>query len=375
MIPRLFEHKNIFWVSTGFFFLFCGFGTAHYLIVPLLSTRGEADVATASLLLIYTAFFIANLFVRNMLAGIGLKAGLVIGAVPYVLFPACVATGSSSILYLGSLVVGSGAALLWNVSGQIVNLASSEERVGRNSGTKQTGLQLGTILGVALTTPFLKGEIPVAEIFSCLSAASFLGLLCFLMIDYPKEEIAAGKPSLKGLFEPGFSIFVPFTFAAFALMALATSSINLIILEKFGIISVGVIGIGYKIGGVLTGAVTGWLADRIGGRRAASIVMIVMILGTLAVLATNSEQIAFLSSLCIALTVHGTYAPFFRMLREYIPKEKHDAAINAYGLHSNFGSIVGFTLALFMGPRETVLIGVAMAVFALIALRRSRPED
>lgn len=93
-------------------------------------------------------------------------------------------------LYLGSVLVGIGAAILWTAQGNFLTINSDSDTVSRNSGIFWALLQCSLLFGNIYSYFVLKGSTDITDdertkLFIGLSGAALLGVLCFLFLRKP----------------------------------------------------------------------------------------------------------------------------------------------------------------------------------------------
>ena len=141
--------RNSVAISAAFFFVFFGFATAQQYMVVLYAEDGRGSVALVSLLLLYSVFLVTGLFASKLIYIVGgLKRSFAISIGTYAFFVGCIALNNIPLLFLGSMVVGIGATLLWVASGQIIGDSSKQRDVGVHFAYQMIGQGAGFIAGM-----------------------------------------------------------------------------------------------------------------------------------------------------------------------------------------------------------------------------------
>ena len=131
---------NIVILGIAFMLLFTAFQTASMAEQSvLLSARNEPNSSFngdgyTSLSIIYSVFSLANWIAPPIVTLIGPKITMIVGAAIYLLFILQFLKPMTWALYLGSVLVGIAAAMLWTAQGNFLTINSDSDTVARNSG-------------------------------------------------------------------------------------------------------------------------------------------------------------------------------------------------------------------------------------------------
>lgn len=106
----------------------------------------DADGFT-SLAIIYASFSLSNWIAPSVVAILGPRLTLVAGGVIYSLFIAQIVYPNNYLLYIGSVVLGLGAATIWTAQGNFLTLNSDSSTMSRNSGIFWAMLQMSMLIG------------------------------------------------------------------------------------------------------------------------------------------------------------------------------------------------------------------------------------
>lgn len=87
-----------------------------------------------SLAIIYAVLAIMNWAAPSIISFIGPRLAMVIGAVTYMLFIMSFLIPLTWLLYVASVIIGMGAAIIWTGQGNYLTLNSSDATISRDSG-------------------------------------------------------------------------------------------------------------------------------------------------------------------------------------------------------------------------------------------------
>ncbi|XP_053698966.1 UNC93-like protein MFSD11 [Sabethes cyaneus] len=100
-----------------------------------------------SLAVVYATLSIANWITPPILSKIGSKMAMVVGAMTYCIFITSFLWPQTLLLYIASLILGVGAALIWTGQGMYLTKCSDESTISRNSGIFWATLQMSMFFG------------------------------------------------------------------------------------------------------------------------------------------------------------------------------------------------------------------------------------
>ncbi|XP_078692786.1 UNC93-like protein MFSD11 [Branchiostoma floridae x Branchiostoma belcheri] len=152
---------NVVILGLSFMFIFTAFNTAGMIeetVIQSVQEEGKFDGGSGyiSLAIIYTVFAMANWGAPSVVSVCGPRNSMVIGAVMYCLFIAVFIYPMVWALYVGSVLLGLGASILWTGEGSYLTLNSTPETIGRNSG----------LFWALQTSSFLFGNVFVWQEFT-----------------------------------------------------------------------------------------------------------------------------------------------------------------------------------------------------------------
>ncbi|XP_076804774.1 UNC93-like protein MFSD11 [Clavelina lepadiformis] len=149
---------NVLAMGMAFLLMFTGFQTCGMVEQTVLNSYIN-DTKTAdgevtyhgsgyiSLAIIYIVFAFANWIAPSVVSLIGPKYSMFLGGITYTLYLATFIKPLTPTLYIGSVLVGFGAAILWTGQGNFLTLNSDDETMGRNSGIFWAMLQCSLLIG------------------------------------------------------------------------------------------------------------------------------------------------------------------------------------------------------------------------------------
>ncbi|XP_062586951.1 UNC93-like protein MFSD11 [Saccostrea cucullata] len=187
---------NIIVLGVAFMLLFTAFQTASMAEQSVLASEKKNTNGTftgdgyTSLSIIYVVFSAANWIAPPIVAVLGPKFTMFVGSILYFLFILSFLKPMVWALYLGSVLVGIGAAILWTAQGNFLTINSDSDTVSRNSGIFWALLQCSLLFGNMYSYFVLKGSTNITDsertkLFIGLSGAALLGVLCFLILRKP----------------------------------------------------------------------------------------------------------------------------------------------------------------------------------------------
>ncbi|XP_035694723.1 UNC93-like protein MFSD11 isoform X2 [Branchiostoma floridae] len=143
---------NVVVLGFSFMFIFTAFQTGGMIeqtVIQSVLKEGnfQGGSGYVSLAIIYSVFALANWGAPSVVSVFGPRCSMVIGAVMYCLFIAVFIYPMVWALYLGSVLIGLGAAVIWTAQGSFLTTNSTQETIGRNSGIFWALLQCSLLFG------------------------------------------------------------------------------------------------------------------------------------------------------------------------------------------------------------------------------------
>ncbi|KAK7002887.1 UNC93-like protein MFSD11 [Biomphalaria glabrata] len=144
-----------------------------------------------SLGILYVSFSVSNWAAPSFVTFAGPRVSMFIGSLFYFLFVLSFLKPMVWALYLGSVLVGIGAAMLWTGQGNFLTINSNSETVARNSGIFWALLQCSLLFGNLYSYFVFQGKTEITDserfkLFAALSAAGLAGSLCLLLLRRPR---------------------------------------------------------------------------------------------------------------------------------------------------------------------------------------------
>jgi len=190
-------------LGLAFMLVFTGFQTQGNMQQMVIDSIHKEDPSFngsgyISLAVIYAVFATTNWVAPSALSLMGAKATMLCGAVTYVAFVASFLWPQTWLLYLMSVLVGAGAALIWTAQGNYLTLVSDEATITRNSGVFWAMLQCSMVFGNIFVFYKFQGQETVDAqtrmvVFIALTAVCVVGTV--LMVFLPRPPPPPGPPT------------------------------------------------------------------------------------------------------------------------------------------------------------------------------------
>ncbi|XP_014776808.1 UNC93-like protein MFSD11 isoform X1 [Octopus bimaculoides] len=208
MPPQSFCNANMYNViilGLSFMFIFTAFQTTSMVQKTVLhsasNTTRQGD-GYVSLGVIYTTFAICNWIAPVIIFLCGTKISMIMGGVTYLLFILSFLKPIYWTLYLGSVLIGFGAAVIWTAQGAFLTNNSNSETMSRNSGIFWALLQCSLLWGNIYTYFTFQGKEVISsqmrlQLFAGLSGACGLGVLLLFILrsKVPPPPLSSVEPS------------------------------------------------------------------------------------------------------------------------------------------------------------------------------------
>ncbi|XP_065066006.1 UNC93-like protein MFSD11 [Rhopilema esculentum] len=184
---------NVIVLGLCFMFVFTAFQTSSNVQTPVLNSivRDGKKIfdgkGYTSLSIIYAVFSVANFIAPPIVSVVGPRVALLLSGLTYCIFIGSLIYPFVWSLYLASVIVGFGAAVIWTAQGNFLTINSNHETMGRNSGIFWALLQCSLLFGNMFVYFYLNGKSDISAkegrtIFTVLSSCCFAGTLCFLFL-------------------------------------------------------------------------------------------------------------------------------------------------------------------------------------------------
>ncbi|KAL2100805.1 hypothetical protein ACEWY4_002566 [Coilia grayii] len=196
---------NVVVLGIGFLFIFTAFttlGNIEQTVLKSLKNDTFPGSGYHSLGLIYGVFSFSNLLAPTLVAIAGPQLTMFLSGLLYSGYIAVFIVPSTWSLYLTSVLIGMGAALLWTAQGHFLVDNSDASTINRNTGVFWALLQCSMIFGNLYVYLDWRGKDEITEenrriMFISLLVVSVVGTLCFLILRSPhrSEEVMSEEES------------------------------------------------------------------------------------------------------------------------------------------------------------------------------------
>jgi len=196
---------SVLLLGLAFMLVFTGFQTQGNMQQMVIDSIHKEDPSFngsgyISLAVIYAVFATTNWVAPSALHVMGAKLTMLCGAITYVAFVASFLWPATWLLYVMSVLVGAGAALIWTAQGNYLTLVSSQATMSRNSGVFWAMLQCSMVWGNIFVFFKFRGQDTVdAEtrmvVFVALTAVCGIGTLLMVFLPAPPAPSGSVTPS------------------------------------------------------------------------------------------------------------------------------------------------------------------------------------
>ncbi|XP_067940067.1 UNC93-like protein MFSD11 isoform X2 [Watersipora subatra] len=193
---------NVVFMGIAFMLVFTSFQTGA-MIEPVVledvqnetkySPNPFTGTGYTSLSVIYLVFAFANWIAAPIVAVVGPRVGMFIGAVIYSGFIASFLGPQTWLLYLMSVLLGIAAAIIWTAQGNFLTLNSTKETMGRNSGLFWALFQCSLLFGNLFVFLEFRGLTTISKstrtvVYGGLTGTAVLGTLLLLVLQKPPNS-------------------------------------------------------------------------------------------------------------------------------------------------------------------------------------------
>lgn len=181
---------NVVALGIGFLFIFTAFttlGNIEQTVLKSLTNASNAGSGYHSLGIIYGVFSFSNLLAPTVVAITGPQLAMFLSGILYSGYIAVFISPHTWSLYVTSVLIGMGAAMLWTAQGQFLVNNSDASTINRNTGVFWGLLQCSMIFGNLYVYLDWRGKEIITEetrriMFISLLVVSVLGTLSFLTL-------------------------------------------------------------------------------------------------------------------------------------------------------------------------------------------------
>ncbi|KAN0015971.1 hypothetical protein ACTFIU_005921 [Dictyostelium citrinum] len=174
---------NIIILGLCFCILFSAFSPTQ-----ILQTTINQNLGYYTLALLYSSLSISNFISPFIVSKLGEKISLIIGTLSYAIYIGSNIYVTQPSLYISSILVGFGGAILWNAQGSLVIKYSTDETIGSNTGLFFALFQTDQIIGnLGSATLINKAGLSNKILFIIFMGISFIPIIGFLFLNYPNK--------------------------------------------------------------------------------------------------------------------------------------------------------------------------------------------
>lgn len=105
-----------------------------FFLKKILQTTINQNLGYYTLAVLYSSLSISNFISPFIVSKFGEKISLIIGTLSYAIYIGSNIYVTQPSLYISSILVGFGGAILWNAQGSLIIKYSTEETIGANTG-------------------------------------------------------------------------------------------------------------------------------------------------------------------------------------------------------------------------------------------------
>ncbi|XP_048575667.1 UNC93-like protein MFSD11 isoform X2 [Nematostella vectensis] len=144
---------NVIVMGFSFMFVFTAFQTTSIIEPSVLQAARNVTNGTftgdgyVSLGIVYSVFTFSNWVAPSVVGFFGPRASMIAGGICYLLFILALIEPKTWTLYLGSVIIGFGASIIWTGQGNFLTINSDKETMPRNSGIFWALLQCSLLFG------------------------------------------------------------------------------------------------------------------------------------------------------------------------------------------------------------------------------------
>lgn len=181
-------------------FLFTAFNTAGFIQGPMIDSIKQEDKDYTgdpfiSMCIIYVMLSFGNFLAPAFVKYLGSKVAMISSALTYLIFVANFLWPQTWLLYLASVIIGLGAAIIWNAEGYYLTLCSNEETMPRHTGIFWTLFQFSQLFGNIFVAVYFKdiseNTIPSHTrmiTYAVLTVVGFIGIVTMFFMGKPQSQ-------------------------------------------------------------------------------------------------------------------------------------------------------------------------------------------
>ncbi len=325
-------NRNILFLSLAFGLIFFSFSGTQQFVTVLFEKAGRPDLGYWSLGLIYISLMVSNFFAARLIPKVGLKNLMIWGSISYSIYILAIGFSWVPVILFTSLILGFGAALLWNAQGVYLVAASTKNKTGEAAGFFSTVWGLASFAGVLVTGLVLDNRVlSDGLLFGLLGLGPILGIgLLSRLGPIGSGETAKVNFSLAGklLSSPTLWRLAMIWIVMVFVQTVGFSSLPVIISREIGIGAVGILGSVFPLAMAGFSLVSGKISDRFGRAGITNLGLLLLIIGSV-LLFWSGKTVLILASLGLALGFALLRAVTFALVGD-IAVKKLLPAVNAY---------------------------------------------
>ncbi|KAK5583579.1 hypothetical protein RB653_005176 [Dictyostelium firmibasis] len=181
-IPKNYK-SNIIILGLSFCILFSAFSPTQ-----ILQTTINQNLGYYTLAVLYSSLSISNFLSPFIVSKFGEKLSLIIGTLSYSIYIGSNIYVTSPSLYISSILVGFGGAILWNAQGSLVIKYSTESTIGANTGLFFALFQTDQIIGnLGSATLINKAGLSNKILFTIFLGISLIPIIGFFYLSNPNK--------------------------------------------------------------------------------------------------------------------------------------------------------------------------------------------
>ncbi|KAH9413623.1 DUF895 domain membrane protein [Dermatophagoides pteronyssinus] len=206
---------NVLVLGVSFMFLFTSFQTNGFIQGPMIDSinheygKDHYGANTfVSMCLIYLIFSLVNWIAPAFVRLMGARLSMIVSGVTYILFIANFLWPQAWLLYIVSMIVGFGAAIIWTAQGYYLTICSNEKTMGRNSGLFWTLFQCSLLFGNIFVYVYFKDmtgeDIPHSTrtiTYIVLTIVGTIGIVTMFFLGSPKSLRSEEQDEQQGSFD------------------------------------------------------------------------------------------------------------------------------------------------------------------------------
>ncbi|KAI2804911.1 DUF895 domain membrane protein [Blomia tropicalis] len=185
---------NVLILGLSFMLLFTSFQTGGMIQGAVVQSLKKYDSnyhadGFISMCIVYAVLAIANWFAPAVVNYLGPRVSMILSGLTYIVFIANFLYPLTWLLYVVSVIVGLGAAVIWTAQGNYLTLCSNDQTMSRNSGLFWALLQCSLLWGNIFVFTYFKtddnGVIEKSVItmtYVVLTIVGLIGVGCFIFL-------------------------------------------------------------------------------------------------------------------------------------------------------------------------------------------------